>query len=128
MYCVLIPLCSDVESMNSTKVAAPKKQAVKMQTFSLGGDGVFGGVAPAEGGGGPGKGERMSPCGQFLIDSDGNWKPNTANPPSRQGARDPTDPLVSKREAVKFGRRSTPVGGSKKVHRPPSDSSYDTML
>jgi len=106
-------------------VEPPKREALKMQTFALGATGTFeeSKAAPVTA-----KGERVSPCGQFLIDNDGNWKPNPSNMPSRKGARDPADPVVSNRAPVKFGRRATPTGGKKAPMRPPSDSSYDTVL
>ena len=72
--------------------------------------------------------------GCYIIDADGNWKPNVANPPSRKGARDPTDPIQSTREKdVKFGRRATPGGGAyrreqRRVVRPPKDARYDEVL
>ena len=133
-----------LEAEESPAPTSPKdKTALKMQTFGLGADGVFGGV---DGGQhiahlqqqGLAKGERLSPCGQFVIDSDGNWKPNATNPPSRKGARDPLDPHATKRDEArkgvakapaKFGRRATPMGNtSRKPLRPPRDSSYDTAL
>lgn len=76
------------------------------------------------------KGERLSPCGQFIIDNNGDWKPNRSNPPSRAGARDPSDPMVSTRvtaKPAKFGRRATPVQ-SKKPLRPPKDSRFNEVL
>jgi len=42
-----------------------------MQTFGLGSDGVFGGCQAEErgaDGSGMGKGDRVSSCGQFIID------------------------------------------------------------
>lgn len=104
----------------------PKREALKMQTFALGANGTFeeqSKVAPITS-----KGERVSSCGQFIIDSDGNWRPNPQNMPSSKGARDPSDPVQSNRQPVKFGRRATPTGGKKAPLRPPSDKSYDTAL
>lgn len=113
----------------ASRVAEPaRKETLKMQTFALGDNGVFGQANSTTTDGGLRKGERISPCGQFIIDADGNWKPNTANPPSRAGARDPSDPIKSTRQAVKFGRRATPVSGKKVAHRLPRDPSYDSSL
>jgi len=131
---------------NSEEKAGPtspkgERQALRMQTFGLGSDGVFGGCEASSpqgqaAGMGLSKGERISACGQFIIDADGNWKPNVVNPPTRRGARDPTDPIQTTREKeVKHGRRATPTGGSKyrqkeqrRVVRPPKDSRFDEVL
>lgn len=76
-----------------------------------------------------GKGERHSPCGQFIINGNGEWRPNPACPPSREGARDPAVPVVSTRPPVKYGRRATPTGRtSSKAHTLPKDKSYETLL
>lgn len=60
--------------------------ALKMKTFDLGWDGTFGEKVEPVSAGVP-NGMRVSGCGQFLIDSNGDWHPNPQKPPSRVGSR-----------------------------------------
>jgi len=117
-------------AIGGEKSEGPKQRdCIKMQTFGLGPDGMFGQEQqdPDSPAAGLNKGERFSPCGQFIINANGEWKPNPAKPPSRQGARDPSDPMISTRPAVKFGRRATPKG-TNKPQTLASDKKYEQVL
>merc|ERR1712166_168138 len=73
---------------NSSQVGqAPGGEALKMKTFDLGWDGTFSEKVPDPTAAHVPQGFRESPCGQFLIDANGEWIPNSAKPPSRAGSR-----------------------------------------